>query len=150
MPEVRSQGADISLSTTSTTLPNCSSRSLTLSFLPATVCSSRCATLAESESVSTFVCRSKSIYDFSASSSSSRDMSSIVSSSDSGSAMIVRRRGRPHAGSCMYVRRLSWTEGSRKLPCIVDTPRGGCAGIMSIPMTRPRGCVRDTATFRAY
>lgn len=42
----------------------------------------------------------------------------------------------------------SWTAGDKKLPWMVETPCGGCAGITSIPSTRPFGRVRSTATFR--
>lgn len=40
-----------------------------------------------------------------------------------------------------------WIRGDRKLPWMVETPRGGCAGIRSIPTTMPLGFVRSTATW---
>ena len=41
----------------------------------------------------------------------------------------------------------SLTAGERKLPCTEDTPLGGCAGSTSMPMTRPPGWVRSSATW---
>jgi len=51
------------------------------------------------------------------------------------------------AASARNCRVSSWTSGERKLPWIVDTPRGGCAGIRSMPSTRPVGLVRSWATY---
>jgi hypothetical protein len=53
---------------------------------------------------------------------------------------------RPRVGSRTYARTSSWIAADRKLPWMVETPRGGWAGIRSMPITRPSGLVRLTAT----
>lgn len=48
-------------------------------------------------------------------------------------------RGRPRLGSRTKSKTYCCISGERKLPCIVDTPFGGWAGIMSTPKTLPFG-----------
>jgi hypothetical protein len=54
--------------------------------------------------------------------------------------------GRPRSGSERNRFASSRTSAERKLPCIVDTPFGGCAGMISMPTILPLGFVRSTAT----
>lgn len=56
-------------------------------------------------------------------------------------------RGRPRSSALRYRRRLSCTFSSRKFPWKVDAPRGGIAGSMSTPTTRPPGWVHATAIY---
>lgn len=48
-------------------------------------------------------------------------------------------RGRPRLGSRTKSKTYCCISGERKLPCIVDTPFGGWAGMMSTPKTLPFG-----------
>lgn len=54
---------------------------------------------------------------------------------------------RPRFGSRRNRLTSDCTLGERKLPWIVETPLGGWAGIISMPIMRPFGLVRSTATY---
>ena len=53
----------------------------------------------------------------------------------------------PRSGFRKKLLTCSCTVLDRKLPWIVETPLGGCAGMMSIPRTLPLGDVLSTATY---
>lgn len=55
--------------------------------------------------------------------------------------------GRPMEGSVRKRLISAWTSRERKFPWMVLTPLGGWAGMISIPMMRPNGFVRSTATY---
>jgi hypothetical protein len=125
----------MSLSTTSTTLPCCRSRSFRDS-LPASFAG---RVLVAPSAPPMCAWRSMSIYPRSISSTSSSVRPSCCSD-------MVCLRKRPRLGSRTYARTSSWIAADKKLPWMVETPRGGCAGIRSMPITRPSGFVRFTAT----
>jgi len=107
--DTRSQGADMSLSTTSTTRPP----RLSFSFLDNLTPSS-------------------SSFQFSFSPSSW--------------SITPRTLTLPRPSSETYSLTPRLTSSLRKSPWILLAPRGGCAGMTSIPTTRPPGDTRFTAT----
>jgi hypothetical protein len=145
-PVVWSQGSHMSLRTTSTTLPAASSRSRSLS--PSSAPPDLApASSAPPPSSSRNTPRSKSP----PRSSSAETVSSALSVDAAELLPLCSHApgasGRPCRGSCTYARTSAWIAGERKLPWMVLTPRGGCAGMTSTPTTRPPGTVRSAATW---
>lgn len=153
-PVVCSQGADMSLSTTSTVSPPSSFtfRALRSAFSFATAVaigpsSGGVAPAVPSEVAlpgspavlcSTGAVTSDSIVDVDAGASNSTSSPSVEK--------ISCTFGRPRSGSCTKRRTSACTSADRKLPWMVETPFGGWAGMMSMPIMRPLGFVRSTAT----
>jgi hypothetical protein len=87
---------------------------------------------------------SRSIYPFSSSSRAWALIAPAASSSEDANRFF--RLKRPRSGSRRKCLMSFWTAGERKLPCMVETPFGGCVGMISTPRTRPYGFVSSIAT----
>lgn len=133
-PVVCSQGADISLRTTSTIFfPSLKAWSLVS-------CSANPFVLAGGSSSTN---RPRTLVCWKASMAALTLLPAV--STDTGAMPCCCAR--PLSGSSRNRRTSAWTCGYRKLPWMVDTPLGGCAGMMSMPTMRPFGLVRSTATY---
>lgn len=151
-PVVCSQGADMSLSTISTTLPSRRSLFRTLSCSSSSLASAAASASCCCWSCSASPCGRVSWARLSTprlwASTSSSVAPSLSSAASSGPRfdMTTFALARPKVGSRTYRRTSACTSALRKLPWILDAPRGGCAGMISMPNTLPPGLVLLTAT----